>query len=286
VIDPDDVWSDDLGPSGVVVRSAEKLDGGVANSTWRVTLADGEVVVVKTSSTAADGLFAEEAAGLEVLREHGLRTPDVLAIGPGSLTLEALEPVRPDTDEFWEAAGRAMAGLHGTTSPKYGWDHDGWLGRLLQENNWDDDGHRFFATRRVLRYLREPKVRQGLDSADLAALERICDRLGDLVPAAPAVLTHGDLWHANIIATAGGEPVFIDPAVSWTWAEVDVSMAYCTGGVPERFFAAYHELRPPEPGWRERMELLNLRELLCMLAHFGPTGDCVARIRGTLDRFA
>jgi fructosamine-3-kinase len=147
-------------------------------------------------------------------------------------TLEALSPA-PDSVDFWAAAGRAVAGLHGRTSPRFGWDRDGWLGRLPQENTWDYDGHRFFATRRILRY----------------------------------------------------QPVFIDPAVSWTWAEVDLSMAYCTGGIPEEFFAAYHEIHPPEPGWRERMELLNLRELLSVVAHFGPTGDYVSQIRGVITRF-
>ena len=282
----DDEWSDEVGPPGVSVRSVEQLVGGFANSTWRVTLADGEVVVVKSSSSAPDGLFAVEAAGLEVLRGAGLRTPTVIAVGARSLTLEALNSSTSDTAEFWEAAGRAVAGLHGRTSPRFGWESDGWLGRLPQENGWDDDGHRFFATRRILRYLRESKTRQALDAADLAGLERLCDRLGDLLPAAPAVLTHGDLWKSNVIATPDGEPVFIDPAVSWTWVEVDLSMAYCTGGIPESFFAAYHEIRPPEPGWRDRLQLLNLRELLSVVAHFGPTGDSVARIRGVLKRFS
>jgi fructosamine-3-kinase len=79
--------------------------------------------------------------------------------------------------------------------------------------------------------------------------------------------------------------VFIDPAVCWMWAEADLSMAYCTGGVPDRFFGAYHELRPPMDGWRERMELLNLRELLSVVAHFGPRGDCAERIRNIVKRF-
>lgn len=274
----------ELAPPGVAVLAAEKLDGGMANTTWRLELADGRVVVVKHSAAAPEGLFAVEAAGLQVLSEGGLRTPTVIAVGQRSLTLEALSAA-PDAASFWEAAGRAVAGLHGRTSPRFGWDRDGWLGRLPQENTWDDDGHRFFATRRILRYLREPRVQQALSADDLAGLEQLCDRLGELVPAAPAVLTHGDLWKSNVIATTDGEPVFIDPAVSWTWAEVDLSMAYCTGGIPDRFFAAYHEIRPPERGWRERMELLNLRELLSVVAHFGPTGDYVPHIRNLIRRF-
>lgn len=114
----------------------------------------------------------------------------------------------------------------------------------------------------------------------------MCDRLGELVPAAPAVLTHGDLWRGNVLSTEDGEAAFIDPAMSWTWAEVDLSMAYCTGGIPERFFGSYHEIRPAEGAWRERMELLNLRELLSVIAHFGPVDDYVARIRKVVKQFA
>lgn len=284
-VDQGDEWSDDLAPPNSQVVAAERLTGGEANTTWRVELADGRVVVVKHSAAAADDLFAVEAEGLRVLRDAGLRTPTVVAVDRRSLTLEALSPAPDGSTEFWEAAGRSLAELHGRTSPRFGWERDGWLGRLVQENDWDDDGHRFFATRRILRYLREPKVQQALSSRDLHGLERLCDRLPELVPVAPAVLTHGDLWKSNVIATDDGEPVFIDPAVSWTWAEVDLSMAYCTGGIPERFFAAYHEMRPPEPGWRERMELLNLRELLSVVAHFGATGDYVERIRRIESRF-
>ncbi|WP_405058541.1 fructosamine kinase family protein [Kribbella sp. NBC_01505] len=281
----DESWSDDFAPAGLVVTAAERLTGGFANSTWLATLADNRTVVVKTSRTAPPGLFAEEAAGLELMSDNGVHTPAVLAVSPRSLTLEALSSELPDVDDFWEQAGRMLARLHEVTSPRFGWDHDGWLGRLPQRNAWDDDGHRFFATQRILRYLDEPKAIQALTAADIAGLERLCDRLGELVPAAPAVLNHGDLWRGNVLSTTDGDPAFIDPAMSWTWAEADLSMAYCTGGIPESFFAAYHELRPPEPGWRERMELLNLRELLSVVAHFGPVDDYVPRIRGVLKQF-
>lgn len=275
----------EIAVAGRSVRSVHELTGGYANSAWLLTQTDGSRVVMKVSRTAPPGLFTAEAAGLDVLRRAGLRTPEVLAVGDRSLALEALNPRVPDTAEFWEAAGRATAQLHQTSYSAYGWESNGWLGRLPQENGWDDDGHRFFAERRLLRYLREPLVAAALDGSGRAALERICERLPDLVPAAPPVLTHGDLWHANLIADDAGEPVFIDPAVSWMWAEVDLSMMFCTGTVPERFFGAYHELRQPADGWRERMPLLNLRELLCAVAHFGP-GDHLDRLHDVLKRFS
>jgi hypothetical protein len=37
---------------------------------------------------------------------------------------------RPDTDAFWEAAGRAVAGLHAVRADRFGWPRDGRLGLL------------------------------------------------------------------------------------------------------------------------------------------------------------
>lgn len=96
------------------------------------------------SVNAPAGLFRAEAEGLGVLREHGLRTPDVISAGDSSLVLAALNSDLPDDDRFWESAGRAVARLHADTSPRFGWEHDGWLGRLVQRNAWDVDGHRYF----------------------------------------------------------------------------------------------------------------------------------------------
>ena len=282
-----DEWTPDLLPPGAEALSTEPLTGGVAHTAWRVALSDGREVVVKGGRSVPDGFFGQEAEGLEALRDiGGLATPQILHVGPNSLVLEALKSELPDTAQFWEAAGRAVAALHGNESERHGWHHDGMLGLLPQENTWDADGHRFFAEHRILRYLREPKVAAAFESADLRALERLCERLPELLPEAPAVLVHGDLWRANIIAGFDDAPVFIDPAVYYGWAEIDVSMMYCTGGVPEEFFAAYYEVRPSVGDWRERMELLNLREWLCVIAHFGAEEKYVTFIREVLKRFS
>lgn len=279
-------WQDLPSAYAGEVVTGEPLEGGAANDVWGLTLADGTRYVVKASDGVAPDLYAQEAEGLRTLREQGgLRTPRVIEVSPRHLLLEALEAVPAGADGFWAEAGRAVARLHAVRGSRYGWPADGWLGLLPQENAWADDGHEFFAVRRVLRYLREPKVLATLDPADLAGLERICDRLPLLVPGGPAVLTHGDLHGGNVVATPAGEPAFIDPAVCWMWAEVDLSMMYCTGRPPESFFAAYHEVSPPADGWRERMELLHLRELLGTIAHFGAWGDCVPRLRDVIRRF-
>lgn len=263
---------------------AVRLAGGAANTVWLVTLADGGRVVVKSTPALAPDAYAKEAQGLQALRTHGaLATPRVLALHPDGLVLEALEQPPAHDTGFWERAAHALAGLHATTGQRFGWAEDGWLGRLAQRNPWTEDGHEFFARHRLLRYLDEPLARQVLGPRGRADLERICDRLPQLLPAAPPVLTHGDLWHGNILARPDATPAFIDPAVCWTWAETDLSMMFCTGGVPARFFDAYREHHPLTDGWQDRMRLLHLREQLSCAAHFGArdghTGDLLDVLR-------
>ena len=96
----------------------------------------------------------------------------------------------------------------------------------MQQNPWTANGHEFFAQHRVLRYLDEPLVQQELTRADRRAVERFCDRLTELIPVMPAVLTHGDLWAGNLLSRDDGRITAIDPAVSYTWAEVDLSMLW------------------------------------------------------------
>lgn len=282
-----DEWTPELLPPGTEALRSEALAGGVAHTAWRVALTDGREVFVKGGSSVPDGFFVQEVESLEALRDiGGLPVPQIVHVGAKSLVLEAMNSELPDTPQFWEAAGRAVAALHDHESERHGWHHDGMLGRLAQENTWDEDGCRFFAEHRILRYLREPRVEAAFEPDDFRAIERICERLPALLPEAPAVLVHGDLWRANIIAAYDDTPVFIDPAVYYGWAEIDVSMMYCTGGVPEEFFAAYHEVRPPVGDWRDRMALLNLREWLCVIAHFGAEDKYVRYIRETVKRFS
>jgi fructosamine-3-kinase len=256
----------------------EPLAGGTHHQCWLAVQADGSRCVVKATPGAPPGMFEAEAEGLTALRDSGaIAAPRVIAYDDGHLAMEALEPV-PGFDEalgFWERAGRALAALHAVRGPAFGWHRDNWLGPWRQVNTWAEDGHEFYARHRILRFLREPGVTRALDTAQLAAVERICADLPNLVPppSGPA-LTHGDLWSGNFLATPDGAPAVIDCAVSYCWPEADLSMMLYDGTLAApgraraaaRFLAAYHEIRPPEPGWREHLELLHLRELLSLLA--------------------
>jgi fructosamine-3-kinase len=266
------------------ITAISRLSGGTQADVWLITYTDGIQVIGKTITDAAPDLFAAEADGLAALHGTGhLATPQVLAVTSRLLLLEALRP-RDDSERSWEQFALDLAAAHRSTAGnRFGWHHDGYLGRFRQVNSWTASGHEFFAEHRLLRYLREPAAEQALTIADRRALERLCARLPEIIPAMPAVLTHGDLWAGNLVSQPGGRITVIDPAVSCTWAEADLSMLWGSPRPPasDRFFELYQELNPSPPGWTHRMPVLHLRELLSVIAEFGPAA--AAHINQTRD---
>ena len=82
-------------------------------------------------------------------------------------------------------------------------------------------------------------------------------------------LVHGDLWSGNFITGSDGQAWLIDPAVYVGHAEADLAMTELFGGFHPRFYAAYREVNPLQPGYEQRRDLYNLYHLLNHLNLFG-----------------
>jgi fructosamine-3-kinase len=271
------------------VTAVEPVEGGMAALAGIATQRGGPPLFVKSfTDVPDDDLFAAEAEGLDVLRNRGgITTPEVVLATRDLLVLQVLRP-RPTSEAFWERAAHALAQLHTSTKhDRFGWRRDNWLGRYRQENAWTTNGHEFFAEHRLLRWLPERRVQAALDDNDRHALERFCNRLPDILPARPACLTHGDCWAHNVLATDDGIPAFIDPAVSYMWAEVDLAHMWCTPHPPEaqRFFDVYAELTDLDEGWQQRMPLIQLRQHLAVIAQFDHDWGAAEKVRETLKPF-
>ena len=87
-------------------------------------------------------------------------------------------------------------------------------------------------------------------------------------PPRPSLL-HGDLWSGNFITGSDGQAWLIDPAVYVGHAEADLAMTELFGGFHPRFYAAYREVNPLQPGYELRRDLYNLYHLLNHLNLFG-----------------
>jgi len=236
----------------------------------RVRLDDGRLAVAKIRRSAPMGFFAAEARGLAALRGAGaLRVPDVYEISNDGIVIEDLGSGRA-TREDWRRAGTNLARMHAPRDHSFGFDEDGWCGDSPQDNTRAHDGHRFFVERRLLPQASRARANGLLDEDDTLRVERLCERLPDLVPAAPPVLVHGDLWTANLHACANGELALIDAgAVHYGWAEADLSMLTLFGEPSQEFFAAYQSAAGIGAGWRERAPIFNLYHLLNHLNLFG-----------------
>lgn len=267
------------------IVAAEDLHGGMISQTLRLTTSRQRQLVLKQSVQAPADLYAREAEGLRALGAAGLPTPEVLAVAPEFLLLESVPPAAT-TEPDWEAAGQAVARLHLHTNDRFGFAHDNYLGIMPQINTWTGDGHQFFGQHRLLRYVYVPLSLETFTPEDVRAIEHLVERLPQLIPVQPASLLHGDLWHANMLFAPGGAPVFIDPAVYYGWAEAELSMTQQYGVAPQAFYDAYIAVRPLEAGWQERLEIMYLRELFSIIAHFGNRYNSLAQVRAIVAKFS
>jgi len=271
--------------SAIVRR--ESLKGGVISDTSRITLGNGGTYVLKACPSAPPDLYPKEADALKCLGLPGCpRVPRVIACSRSYLLLEDLGPAAAPTPAQWEVFGRQVARLHAVYNDRFGFDYDNYLGLVVQANDWCADGHAFFVQQRVLPHVERGLCAEILDRADRAKIDRVCARLGELVPSQPASLCHGDLWTPNILATQDGDVAYVDPALHYGWAEADLSLTFVLAPFPDAFYAAYQEICPLEADWRERMELYLLKEHLVTMAQFGNQYGSADNLRRTLDRYA
>jgi fructosamine-3-kinase len=266
------------------ITSVTSVTGGQVNQTSRLETSQGHTFIIKQTTEKKARLFDCEADGLKMLRNAGIRTPEVFAVGDEYLLLEDLGSQTSRTPD-WAAFGRAIAHQHQQTNDRFGYDFDNYLGPLPQINKWTENGHDFFGQYRVLRYLSEPRCEQVMTMQDRQDLERLIARLPDLIPEQKPSLLHGDLWHTNMLVDSQGMPSLIDPAVYFGWPEAELSMTRQYGKVTDGFYAAYHEVNPLAKGWWERLELLYVRQLMAVLAFFGNQYNTLTQLRELLDKY-
>jgi fructosamine-3-kinase len=253
---------------GVAARSSVPLGGGAA----RVALADGRTVVVKTGEPAA---VAAEAAGLRWLRvPGGPPVPAVLDADGGRLVTEFVPSTGPAVRAAAEL-GRGLARMHAAGAAAFGAPPPGGptaarIGAAPMRNAPDPSWPEWFATDRVLPYLRSARDSGELTGDAARDIETVAERLPELAgPAEPPARLHGDLWSGNVLWSGGGAAL-IDPAAHGGHRESDLAML-ALFGCPhlDAVLAAYDEVAPLADGWRERMPLHQLFPLLVHVVLFG-----------------
>lgn len=263
---------------GTAVMSTSPVAGGDVATATRVRLSDGSTAFAKTLPHPPAGFFATEASGLRWLGEvgDGVPVPEVLGVDESCLVLRWLEPARPSA-EAAESFGARLSRTHSAGAPTFGAGAmgvpraDGFIGKLPLPNRAAPSWAEFFATQRVLPYLKLAADRGRVSDRDASDVERVLSRLADLVPDEPPARLHGDLWSGNCVWAADGVHL-VDPAVHGGHRETDLAMLSLFG-LPHlaRVMSAYESVSPLADGWRERQWLHQLFPLLVHAAMFGGT---------------
>jgi fructosamine-3-kinase len=275
-----------------VIATAPLAGGDIATAT-KLRLSNGTTALMKTLPHAPENFFEREAAGLRWLAEveGGVHVPEVLGVDAECLVIAWVEPAKNGVDAA-AGFGRALAVTHAAGAPAYGLDQDGFIGKLPMPNRTAPTWAEFYATRRILPYLKLARDRGAIAEDEAATVESVIPRLADLVPEEPPSRLHGDLWNGNVLwgqDPTGGTPVVarvsvIDPAAYAGHREVDLAML-AMFGLPHlpRVIDAYCEAAPLADGWEERVGLHQLFPLLVHACLFG--GGYGARAATTAAKY-
>lgn len=283
--------------AGIASRAEELLGHGVISTTpiaggdvctaTRLRLSSGRNAIMKTRSHAPEGMFRAEAEGLAWLRAaDGARVPEVLAGADDCVILEWIEPGKPTSDAADEL-GRALATTHRAGAQSFGGEHDGFIGLAPLPNRALATWPEFFASRRVMPYVRAAVDRKALTVEQANTIETLMRKIHDFAgPAEPPARLHGDLWSGNVVWGSDGHAWLIDPAAHGGHRESDLAML-ALFGVPhlQRVLDAYDEAAPLADGWRTRVPLHQLHPLLVHAVMFGGTygGRAAAAAQSVLD---
>lgn len=212
-------------------------------------------------------MLAAEAEGLTTLAAtRTVRVPlpvcTGIAAGRAYLVLEFLELDRA-SQSAQERLGYQLAALHRVTQKQFGWHRANTIGSTPQSNRYADRWVDFFRHERLGPQFTLAE-RHGRHHSLLNKGERLRADLDVffLSYRPQASMLHGDLWAGNAAETSDAQPVIFDPSVYFGDRETDLAMTELFGGFAPRFYDAYREALPVDPGYTVRRTLYNLYHVL------------------------
>lgn len=271
---------------GEAVRSTRTISESAWARVERVRTESGQDLILKSPLPGHPATCRVEGEMLGYLaRNSELPVPTLVAYDDAHLVMDFVEGHGSINLAAEEDAARHLAALHAITALNFGFERDTIIGPLTQPNpranNWRD----FFAEHRLLHMAHMANQAGRLPSETLRRVEMFAGKLSGWVGAEnPISLVHGDLWQGNLIIDDGRIAAFIDPAIYFGHAEMDLAFSTLFNTFGQSFFDAYGDIRPIEPDFFDcRLHIWNLWPLLVHVKLFG--GGYLASVQATLTKF-
>lgn len=269
------------------IKRVSPVSGGSINLAAKVETTTGIYFLKVNDAFRYPGMFELEENGLRELRNaNSFSIPEVILTGEvethSFLVMQWIES-KPQASDFWSVFGRSLATLHKTTSPKFGFKEDNYIGSLTQSNREHNQWIDFFIEERLEKQVQRAVNSGKLELDDVSLFKKLYMNLDSVLPHENPALLHGDLWNGNFLTGNDGLPCLIDPAVYYGHREMDLSMTKLFGGFDPAFYDAYNETYPVAAGFDERIDIHNLYPLLVHVNLFG--GSYISQVRTILKRF-
>jgi len=250
---------------------ASPVSGGDINRAYR--LSDGSrQFFVKINNIECLPMFEAEMHGLNEIRDSdSIRCPQPIDCGvTGGFAFIVMEylDLSGSMDEIRFA--QQLAKMHLCRQRQFGYPIDNTIGSNPQPNTYDQDWVSFWQQQRLgfqLSLAKENGFGSELFDTGMRLNQQVGSFFNNYSPIAS--LLHGDLWGGNQGADSAGNPVIFDPAVYYGDHEADLAMMELFGRPQRRFFEAYNEVFPIDPGYAQRRELYNLYHILNHANLFG-----------------
>ncbi len=275
----------ELRTAAIEAVDIEPLSGGCVSAVYSVRRADGERLVAKLDESKS-AILPVEARMLRYLATHtALPVPRVRYAGKHLLLLEHLPGESRFNQKAEHHAAELLAALHDISTDTYGLVFDTLIGGLHQSNTPSASWIDFFRQQRLL-YMASQALRLGrLPSQVFQRIESFGEHLDKWLfePERPSLI-HGDAWTTNILALDDRITGFLDPAIYFGHAEIELAFTTLFHTFGHEFYDRYAEIRPIAPGFfEERCDIYNLYPLLVHVCLFG--GAYVSSVTRTLEKY-
>ena len=247
-----------------------KLTGGDINEVYQAFLPEKSVVIKINNTQTLPQLFEKEKQGLELLSKSTFIVPKPLKIDTIDDTpFLIMDYIEQGSELNWAVFGEKLAQLHQIEGKYFGLDHDNYIGSLEQINQECGAWSEFYTNHRLIALTAKARDQGLFEKKHCNWVEKLCQRLDELIPDCKPSLIHGDLWSGNLLIHASGHPVLIDPAVYYGHPEMDWAMLSLFGSYPVEALDHYQNLHPLEKGLNERIDIHQLYPLMVHLILFG-----------------